>query len=106
MNPMIPVFVCGNVGERMRGTQPICGQLSTQKDRQMTVTNGCLSRLGTSREDFALPGLADVLSWKHTLEVFDHELRPDYKLLTQRVIVFPKFMDKSKLILATGMAGL
>jgi hypothetical protein len=29
-------FVCGDVGERMRGPQPVCGQLWTHEDRQMS----------------------------------------------------------------------
>jgi hypothetical protein len=60
----------------------------------MTATIGCLPDLGTSGEEVILSGIADVLFWRHTLDVFDPEEHPDYKLLTHRVIVYPKFLDK------------
>jgi hypothetical protein len=59
-----PVFVCVNVVERMRGSQPICGQLWIEEDRQTSATNGCLSGMGTIREAVPLSGIADVLSWR------------------------------------------
>jgi hypothetical protein len=61
--------------------------------------------MGTSLEDVALSGVADVLSWRHTLEIFDYEAHPDHKLLTRRVIVYPMFLDKLDMVLATGNIG-
>jgi hypothetical protein len=89
------VFMSVNVGERMCGTQPICGQLLVQEDRQMTATSTSLAGLGTSREEVALSGIADVLAWQHTLEVVDYDLHPDY----------PKLLDKLDRILAPGNVG-
>jgi hypothetical protein len=66
----------------------------------MTATAGCLPDVGTSIEQVVLSGIADVLSWRHTLEIFDPEAHACYKLLTQKVIVYPKFLDKLDLVLA------
>jgi hypothetical protein len=40
------------------------------------------------------------------LEVFDDEAHPDDKLLTKRNVVYPKFLDKLELILATWNMGM
>jgi hypothetical protein len=101
-----PFFVCVNVGSRMCGTQPIYGQLWTQEDRRFTVTNGCLPYMGTSREEVCLSGIADVLSWRHTVEVVDYHSHPDCKRPSQRVIVYSKFLHKLDSVLATGNVGM
>jgi hypothetical protein len=64
-----PVFVCVNVRERMRGTQPICGRLWTQEDRQMTATNPPMEKLDKYRESVTLSGIVDALTWRHVIEV-------------------------------------
>jgi hypothetical protein len=68
----------------------------------MTATNGCLPDMYSSREEVALSGLADVPPWRDAPEQFDSEKYPDIKLLTQRVIVYPKLLDKLGLFLTTG----
>jgi hypothetical protein len=49
-----PLFVCVNVGERMWGTQPVCGELFTQEDRQMSATCVPMAGLGNSGEEVVL----------------------------------------------------
>jgi hypothetical protein len=71
-----PVFVYVNVAERMRRTQPICGQLWTQEDCKMSTTSTSLPDLENAREAVALSGIADGLSWRHVLETSGN---PDYK---------------------------
>jgi hypothetical protein len=53
----------------MRGTQPMCGQLWTQENRQMTVTNIVKDSLDNSRELVALSGVYDAFLWRHDIEV-------------------------------------
>jgi hypothetical protein len=98
-----PVFVSANVGERMRGTQPMCGQLWTQKSRQMTASSSAVQKLDGSRESIALSGVVDVLIWRHAVET---SIDPDFKRLGRRVIVYPKFLNKLGLVLATANIGL
>jgi hypothetical protein len=86
-----PVFVCVHVVERMRGTQPICGQLWTQEARQMTATNIVKDGLGNSRESVALSGVYDAFLWRHAMET---SLDPSAKRPGQRVIVYPRLLDK------------
>jgi hypothetical protein len=62
------LFACVNVGGRMRRTQPVCGQLWTQEDRQMSATCFPMEGLGNSREEVALSGIVNVLTWRHALE--------------------------------------
>jgi hypothetical protein len=64
----IPLFAWINVGERMRGTQPVWGQLWSQEHRQMSATGLPMEGLGKSREEVALSGIVDVLSWRHAFE--------------------------------------
>jgi hypothetical protein len=45
----------------------------------MTETSGCFAGIGISREDVVLSGMADVLSWRHTLEVVDYDQHRDDK---------------------------
>jgi hypothetical protein len=59
--------------------------------------------LGNSGEEVALSGIVDVLTLRHALET-GHD--PDYLRLAQRVIVYPKFLDKLDSILSTGEIGL
>jgi hypothetical protein len=65
-----------------------------------------LAGMGTTREDVALSGIADALSWRRTLEVVDYDHHPHYKLPSQRVIVYPKFLGKINVVLATGNIGM
>jgi hypothetical protein len=74
--------------------------------QSLTPTNGCLRGIGTTWEDVALSGFAVALPWWHTLEVVDYDLHPDYKRPSQRVIAYPKLVDKLDLILATGNIGM
>jgi hypothetical protein len=98
-----PLFVSVNVGERIGGAQPICGQLWVQEDRQTTAMNGCFADLGNSQGKVALSGIVDAFTWRHALETsFD----PDYKRPGQSVIVYPKFLDKLGLVVATGNIGM
>jgi hypothetical protein len=46
-----PLFACVNVGGRMRGTQPVCGELWNQEARQMSATCLPIHGLGNSREE-------------------------------------------------------
>jgi hypothetical protein len=81
-------FVCVNSGNRMRGTHPICGQLWTQKNRQMTATSTILPGMGTPKEEVILSGIVDAITWRHTLEENDYEQRPNYMRLGQRVVMY------------------
>jgi hypothetical protein len=63
-----PIYACVDVGGRMRGTPPVCGELWTQKDSQMTATCLPIKGLGNSREDVTLSGISDVLTWRNALE--------------------------------------
>jgi hypothetical protein len=58
MNWTIPVFACVNVGRRIPGIQPVCGQHWSQEDRKMTAVSGWLPDVGTSREEVCLSGMA------------------------------------------------
>jgi hypothetical protein len=98
----IPLFACGTVGGRMRGTQPVCGQLWTQEDGQLSATCPPIDGLGKSREEVALSGIVDVLKWRHALETSQD---PNYQRPGQRVIVYAKFLDNLGFILATGEIG-
>jgi hypothetical protein len=92
----IRVFVCVNVSERRRGAQPVCGQLWTHEGGQMTATSTPIEVLRHSREEVALSGNADALTWRHAFEISDN---PDYPRRGQRIIVCPKFLDKLDSIL-------
>jgi hypothetical protein len=96
------LFACVNVGGRMRGTQPVCGQLWTQEDRQMPAICVPMEGVGNSREEGALSGIVDVLSWRQALEAIQD---PNYLPPGRRVTVYPKFLDNLPLILATGEVG-
>jgi hypothetical protein len=106
MNLAKPTFVCLNVGEQMRGTRPICGQLLAQEDRQMTATPTSLAGLGTPREEVALSYIGDALLWWHTREIVNYDRHPDYKPPRQRVVVYPEFLDKLGVVLATRNLGI
>jgi hypothetical protein len=90
------LFACSNVGGRMRGTQPVCGDLWSQKERQISATCFLMEGLRNSREDVALSGIVEVLSWRHALETSPG----------QRLIVDPKLLDKLESILSTRDIGL
>jgi hypothetical protein len=94
-----PLFACVNVGGRMLGTQPMCGQLWTQKDRQVSATCFHMEGLGNSREEVALSKVVDLSSWRDSLETTQG---PDDLQLGQRVVVYPKFLEHIKNIFATG----
>jgi hypothetical protein len=100
--PEHSVFVCVNVGERMRGTQPIAGELWAQEGRQMTATAELVEGLDSSRESVALSGVYNALVWRHAMET---SMDPNYKRRGQRVIVYPRFLDKFGIILASGNVG-
>jgi hypothetical protein len=89
---------CVNAGGRMRGMQPVCGQLWTQKNRQMSAASLPMEGLGNSREEAALSGIVDVLSWRHALETSQD---PNCLPPGQRVVVYLKFLDKLNDIMAT-----
>jgi hypothetical protein len=93
-----PLFGCVNVGGRMRGTHPVCGQLWTQDNRQMSATFLPMEGLGNSREEVALSGIIDVLTWRHALETTHG---PNYLSHVRRVIVYPKFLENLNEILST-----
>jgi hypothetical protein len=57
----------------------------------MTSTCLPLEGLGNSREEVALSGRADVLTWRHALE---NSKDPDYLRPGRRVVIYPKFLDK------------
>jgi hypothetical protein len=97
-----PLFACANVGGRMRGTQPLCGQLWTQKGRQMSATCLPIEGLGNSQEEVALSGIVDVLTWRHGP---DTSQAPNYPGPGQREVVYPKFLDKLDSILSNGDIG-
>jgi hypothetical protein len=65
--------VCVNVGNRIRGSRAVCGELWTQEDKQMSAASTSLTGMGNSREEVCLSGIADALSWRHTLETNDYE---------------------------------
>jgi hypothetical protein len=67
--PENPVYVCVNVGERTKGTQPIGGQLWTQECRQMSVTNKVVEDRDSSRKAVALSGRT---RWTRALEGLDN----------------------------------
>jgi hypothetical protein len=56
-------FVVIGVGQRMRGTQPICEQLRIPEDRNMTETSTVLPNMEESRSVVELAGIPDVLTW-------------------------------------------
>jgi hypothetical protein len=64
----VSLVACVNVGARMRGIQQVCGELWTQEDRQMSATWLPMEGPGNAREEVALSGIADALTWLHALE--------------------------------------
>jgi hypothetical protein len=99
-------FVYVNVGQRMRGTQPVCGQLWIQDDRRMTPAGTSLPGMGGSREEVSLSGISDALAWRHGLETNDYKQNPDYKRPVLRLVIYPEVLSKLGLILTTGNLGL
>jgi hypothetical protein len=97
-----PVYVYVNLGERMRGTQPIAGQLLTQEGRQMIGTAKVAEGLDDSRESVALSGVYDALAWGHAME---NSMDPNCKRTVRRVSVYPKFLNKLGLVLVSGNVG-
>jgi hypothetical protein len=91
-----------SVGGRMRGTQPLCGELWQQEGRQMTASCLSFDGLGKSREEVALSGVADVLPWRNALET---RRDPNFLRPGQRVVVCPKFLDELDAILSSGDIG-
>jgi hypothetical protein len=63
-------FVSINVGQWMRGTQPIGGQLWIQEDRKMSATSTVLPDTGHLMEVVALDAVSDALTWRHVFEVY------------------------------------
>jgi hypothetical protein len=70
MNFTKPMCVAIGVGQRMRGMQPICGQLWIQEGRSMTATNTVIPERGNSMEAVAFAGIVEASAWRH---VFDSE---------------------------------
>jgi hypothetical protein len=68
-------------------------------DRQISPTSLPMDGLGNSREEVALSGIVDLLTWRHALEPSQDSnyLRP-----SQRVVVYPKFLDNLDSILSYG----
>jgi hypothetical protein len=95
----VQMVACVNVGERRRGTQPACGKLFVQEDRKMTQSCSPMKGLGNSREEVALPGIVDVLTWRHALET---SLDPDYKRPGQKLVIYPKSLDKLDAFITIG----
>jgi hypothetical protein len=58
---------------------------------------------GNSREKVAFSGIVDVLSWRRAFEISQD---PNFLRAGQRVVVYPKFLDKLDAILASGDIGL
>jgi hypothetical protein len=94
-------FVLVNVGERMSGTQPICGKPWIQKDRRTTATSTILPNTGESREGVALAGISDVLRRRHVLES-----NPNYKRPALKVVIYPDFLSRLGLVLTTANLGM
>jgi hypothetical protein len=95
----VSIVACVNFGERMRGTQPVCGVLLVQEDRRMTQSCSAMDGLGNSREEVALSGIIGVLKWRHALETsFDQ----DYKRPCQSLVIYPKLLDKLDAVITTG----
>jgi hypothetical protein len=69
----------------------------------MTATNIVKGGLDSCRESVALSGVYDALLWRHAMQT---SLDPNYKRPGQRVIVYPKFLDKLGSVLASGNIGL
>jgi hypothetical protein len=65
MSMEAPLFACVHVGGRIRGTQPVCRELWTQEERQISANCQPMDGLGNLREEVALSGIVDVLSWRH-----------------------------------------
>jgi hypothetical protein len=62
-----------------------------------------LKGLGNLREEVALSGIADVLTWLRALEP---SLDPDYLRPGRRVGIYLKFLDKLDAILESGNIGI
>jgi hypothetical protein len=63
------VFVCVNGSEKMKkGEEAVAGQLWTQENRHLTVSNRHLEGMTDSRESAILTGVAEALTWRHALE--------------------------------------
>jgi hypothetical protein len=56
-----------------------------------------------TREEVALSGIVDVLSWRHALELSPD---PNHLRSGRRIMVDPKFLDKLGAIIETGEIGL
>jgi hypothetical protein len=63
----IPTFAFLDVRDQVEGSQPICGQLWVNGSRKMTAASTTLPSLSNSRENVVLSGVADALTWRHTL---------------------------------------
>jgi hypothetical protein len=68
----------------------------------MTAMNKVVEGLDDSRESVALSGVYEALAWRHAMGT---SIDPNYKRSGQRVIVYPKFLDKLGTVLATGNVG-
>jgi hypothetical protein len=86
----LTTFVFLNVGERMRCTQQVCGQLWINVSRKMTATRTVLPGLSTSRGSMTLSGISEVLTWRQVLEFLEEYPRPG-----KRVIIYPDFLQKT-----------
>jgi hypothetical protein len=85
-------IVAIGVGQKMMGTQPICGQLWIRENRKMTET-------GTVPQ--TLPGLLDALTLRYALES-----NPNFKTPGLRVIIHTDFLSKLGSVLGTADLGM
>jgi hypothetical protein len=99
-------FVCINVGDRMIGTQPVCGQLWFQENRRRTATSTSLPGMRVSKEEVGLSGISNALTWLPVCEENDYVQNLEYKRPGQRVIIYPDFLSKLGLALATRNLGI
>jgi hypothetical protein len=72
----------------------------------MTATSTSVEGVGNAREEVCPSGIADALSWRHVLETNDYEQNPDYKRPGLRIVVYPEFLTKLGLVLASGNLGM
>jgi hypothetical protein len=64
---------------------------------RMTATCTTLQGLNDTPENIALSGIADALTWRHSLEMSTEHPRS-----AKRVVVHPDFLSKALLVFATG----
>lgn len=82
-----------------------CGQLWIQENRR-TTTRTAIPGMRMSKEEGALSGIADALTWRHALEENDYEQNPNHMWSGHRVIAYPDFLSKLGLVLTTRNFGM